>query len=156
MHTHYDNLKVLRNAPLPVIRAAYRVLSQQYHPDRNDSPDAPRIMRILNDAWTVLSDETKRAEYDRQLAAEAAKEHASGFSSMPSHDPPYTGRDKRFEGPGRRQAEQGARQRCEAKTAADKAASWRRGADRQWKVPALLLLVLSGVLAMMLSVFGLH
>ena len=32
IRTHYDNLKVARNAPPEVIRAAYRVLAQKYHP----------------------------------------------------------------------------------------------------------------------------
>ncbi|WP_233858194.1 J domain-containing protein [Paraburkholderia sp. HD33-4] len=154
MHTHYDNLKVAPNAPLPVIKAAYRVLCQQYHPDRNDSPDATRIMLILNEAWTVLSDETKRAEYDRQLAAKAAKDHASGPTSTPPHKPLYAVRERRGEGAGWRQAIQAARQRCEAKAPADKAEHRHRGVGRQWKVPALLWLALPALLAVALSVFG--
>ncbi|MFM0009159.1 DnaJ domain-containing protein [Paraburkholderia sediminicola] len=67
MHTHYDNLKVTRGAPADVIKAAYRTLSQRYHPDRNPSPDATRVMRILNDAYAVLSDPERRAVYDREL-----------------------------------------------------------------------------------------
>ena len=35
IHTHYDNLKVARGAPQEVIRAAYKALSQKYHPDKN-------------------------------------------------------------------------------------------------------------------------
>jgi hypothetical protein len=69
MHTHYDNLKVTRGAPAEVIRAAYKALSQRYHPDRNSSPDAQRIMRIINDAYAVLGDPDRRAAYDRELAA---------------------------------------------------------------------------------------
>lgn len=46
IHTHYDNLKVAREAPPEVIRAAYRALSQRYHPDRNPAnAEAARIMR---------------------------------------------------------------------------------------------------------------
>jgi DnaJ-class molecular chaperone with C-terminal Zn finger domain len=67
MHTHYDNLKVTRGAPADVIKAAYRTLSQRYHPDRNPSPDATRVMRILNEAYAVLSDPERRAAYDREL-----------------------------------------------------------------------------------------
>lgn len=69
MHTHYDNLKVTRGAPAEVIRAAYKALSQRYHPDKNDSPDAQRIMRIINEAYTVLGDPDRRAAYDREIAA---------------------------------------------------------------------------------------
>lgn len=70
MWTHYDNLKVARNAPPAVIKAAYRALSQQYHPDRNPAPDAQRIMRLINEAYDVLGDPTRRAEYDRELDAQ--------------------------------------------------------------------------------------
>lgn len=71
MHTHYDNLKVARSAPSNVIRAAYKVLSQQYHPDRNPgSADAARIMTVINMAYAVLSDPAKRNEYDRFLKVE--------------------------------------------------------------------------------------
>lgn len=69
MHTHYDNLKVTRGAPAEVIRAAYKALSQRYHPDKNRSPDAQRIMRIINEAYAVLGDPDRRTAYDRELAA---------------------------------------------------------------------------------------
>ena len=74
MWTHYDNLKVARNAPPAVIKAAYRALSQQYHPDRNPAPDAERIIRLINQAYDVLGDPTRRAEYDRELEAQEKEE----------------------------------------------------------------------------------
>lgn len=67
VHTHYDNLKVTRNAPVEVIRAAYRVMAQKYHPDLNTSPQAAEVMRIVNEAWAALSDPAKRAEHDRWI-----------------------------------------------------------------------------------------
>jgi len=71
MHTHYDNLKVSRDAPPEVIRAAYKSLSQKYHPDRHaDSEQANRIMRLLNVAYEVLSDPVKRAEHDQWIVAQ--------------------------------------------------------------------------------------
>ena len=39
LRNHYDNLKVVRDAPDAVIRAAYRVLVQQHHPDNNPSDE---------------------------------------------------------------------------------------------------------------------
>lgn len=74
MWTYYDNLKVARNAPAAVIKAAYRALSQQYHPDRNPDPDAQRIIRLINEAYDVLGDPVRRAEYDRELAAQEKEE----------------------------------------------------------------------------------
>jgi DnaJ-class molecular chaperone len=66
MHTHYDNLKVARNAPPEIIRAAYKVLSQKYHPDKYDGKreSAERVMKIINAAYAVLSDPDKRKSYD--------------------------------------------------------------------------------------------
>lgn len=61
--THYDNLKVARTAPIEVIRAAYKSLSQKYHPDRNqNSAEANEIMRLINHAYEVLSDPIQRIE----------------------------------------------------------------------------------------------
>ncbi|RZT42205.1 DnaJ-like protein [Cupriavidus agavae] len=71
MHTHYDNLKVSRDAPPEVIRAAYKSLSQKYHPDRHaDGEEANRIMRLLNAAYDVLRDPGKRAEHDQWIVAQ--------------------------------------------------------------------------------------
>jgi DnaJ domain len=65
IHTHYDNLKVARNAPPQVIRAAYRTLAQHFHPDRNPgNAEAARIMAIINTSYDVLSDPAKRREHD--------------------------------------------------------------------------------------------
>ena len=70
MHTHYDNRKVARMAPQEVIRAAYKALSQKYHPDKNrGSERAARIMAILNTSYTTLSDPRRRREHDEWIAA---------------------------------------------------------------------------------------
>ena len=68
IHTHYDNLKVVRNAPIEVIRAAYKSLSQKFHPDTNKDPDAERVMKIINAAYETLSDPEKRRDHDRWIA----------------------------------------------------------------------------------------
>lgn len=71
LRTHYDNLKVARNAPTEVIRAAYKVLCQKHHPDRNNNdPDATRIMKIINEAYDVLSDPIRREEHDKWIKSQ--------------------------------------------------------------------------------------
>jgi hypothetical protein len=71
IHTHYDNLKVARLAPQEVIRAAYKALSQKYHPDKNPGDEkAARIMAIVNGAYSTLSDPVRRREHDEWIAAE--------------------------------------------------------------------------------------
>ena len=71
IHTHYDNLKVARLAPQEVIRAAYKALTQKYHPDKNPGDEkAARIMAILNTAYGILGDPVRRKEHDEWIAAE--------------------------------------------------------------------------------------
>ncbi len=69
IHTHYSNLKVARNAPPEVIRAAYKTLSQKFHPDRHPgNADAERVMVLINTSYAVLSDPVKRKEHDLWIA----------------------------------------------------------------------------------------
>jgi curved DNA-binding protein CbpA len=87
IHTHYDNLKVARNAPPEVIRAAYRTLSQKYHPDRNPgNSEAARIMAIINTSYQVLTDSAKRHEHDLSVAQQELM--AEQAEKMISHPPP--------------------------------------------------------------------
>ena len=73
VHSHYDNLKIARDASAEEVRAAYRTLTRQYHPDRNPgNPDAQRVMAVVNVAYGVLSDTARRAEHDAWIAAEEA------------------------------------------------------------------------------------
>jgi hypothetical protein len=70
LHTHYDNLKVARSAPPEVIRAAYKVLSQKYHPDKNPGDiKSARVMALVNSAYNTLSDRQQRKEHDAWIAA---------------------------------------------------------------------------------------
>lgn len=68
LRTHYDSLKISRDAPVEVVRAAYRALTLKYHPDRHESdPQANERMAELNNAYDVLSDPDKRREYDEWI-----------------------------------------------------------------------------------------
>ena len=69
IHTHYDTLMVSRNASAEVIRAAFKSLSQKYHPDKNNHPDADRIMQQFNESYKILSDPIARSKYDKSLSA---------------------------------------------------------------------------------------
>jgi curved DNA-binding protein CbpA len=69
LHSHYENLKVARDASPEAIRAAYRTLTRRHHPDRNpDNADAERVMAVINVAYSVLSDPAARREHDRWIA----------------------------------------------------------------------------------------
>ena len=102
VHSHYDNLKVGRDASPAEIRAAYRSLSGRYHPDRNaDNEDASRIMSVINVAYGVLSDPVKRREHDAwidqaegEALADAPRSAAERFArwrrdeAFTPHEPP--------------------------------------------------------------------
>ena len=103
IHTHYDNLKVARKAPQEVIRAAYKALSQKYHPDKNQGDEkAARIMAILNTAYGILGEPARRREHDEWIAAEeweiawlestrADDGHNARALAHPSEPPPGPG-----------------------------------------------------------------
>lgn len=62
----YDVLGVPRQATAEEIRSAYRKLARQYHPDRNPGDkQAEARFKEVQEAYDVLSDQTKRAQFDR-------------------------------------------------------------------------------------------
>ncbi len=62
---YYEILGISRNATKEEIKAAYRRLALQYHPDRNKSPEAEEKFKEISEAYAVLSDDEKRAQYDK-------------------------------------------------------------------------------------------
>lgn len=63
---YYKVLSVDRKASADDIRKAYRKLAMQYHPDKNPGDKkAEEKFKEINEAYQVLSDETKRARYDQ-------------------------------------------------------------------------------------------
>lgn len=63
---YYEVLGVDKGADAAAIKNAYRRLAMKHHPDRNrDNPDAERQFKEVQEAYSCLSDEQKRAAYDR-------------------------------------------------------------------------------------------
>ena len=63
---YYEVLGVSKSATPEEIKKAYRQLALKYHPDRNpDDKDAEEKFKEAAEAYSVLSDENKRARYDR-------------------------------------------------------------------------------------------
>lgn len=60
----YDILQVAPHAEPEVIESAYKRLARKYHPDVNHAADAHERMRVLNQAYEILSNPTERARYD--------------------------------------------------------------------------------------------
>jgi molecular chaperone DnaJ len=62
---YYEVLGVSRTAETVELKAAFRQKAREFHPDVNKSPDAEEKFKEVNEAFAVLSDEEKRAAYDR-------------------------------------------------------------------------------------------
>jgi molecular chaperone DnaJ len=62
---YYEVLGVDRSASKDDLRQAFRKLARQHHPDVNNAPDAEERFKEINEAYTILSDDNKRAAYDR-------------------------------------------------------------------------------------------
>jgi molecular chaperone DnaJ len=84
MATKRDYYEVLglssRNASKEEMKRAYRRLARQYHPDVNKDPDADDRFKEINEAYEVLSDDDKRAAYDR--FGHAGVQNGAGFSGF--------------------------------------------------------------------------
>jgi curved DNA-binding protein CbpA len=63
---YYDLLQIHPRAEMETIHRVYRLFAARYHPDNRQTGDAERF-RVIAEAYEVLSDPDKRAEYDRAL-----------------------------------------------------------------------------------------
>ncbi|MDD3111927.1 MAG: molecular chaperone DnaJ [Methanofollis liminatans] len=75
--SYYDVLGVSRDAGEQEIKKAYRNLARKYHPDVCKEPDAEEKFKEINEAYSVLSDATKRAQYDN-IGHDAFKNASKG------------------------------------------------------------------------------
>lgn len=71
--TYYEILEVSEKASPEVIRMAYKALCKTYHPDlyQGDKNFAEEKMKQINEAYTTLSDPTKKRQYDATLNRQA-------------------------------------------------------------------------------------
>lgn len=63
MKDYYETLGVEKNASKDEIKKAFHKLAHKYHPDKNGGDDSK--FKEVNEAYQVLSDEQKRAQYDQ-------------------------------------------------------------------------------------------
>jgi molecular chaperone DnaJ len=77
---YYQVLEIGRSASPEEVRRAFRRLARQYHPDLNGSPEAEERFKEINEAYEVLSDDGRRASYDR--FGHAASGFPGGFGGF--------------------------------------------------------------------------
>ena len=73
MKTLYEILEVSETASQEIIEKAYKTLAKKYHPDlqpEEKKQEAEHQMKVINEAYETLGNETKRSEYDKKLAEE--------------------------------------------------------------------------------------
>ena len=82
---YYQTLGVNKQDSSEDIRKAFRQKAMEFHPDRNKNPDAEEKFKEINEAYQILNDPEKRAQYDR--FGHAGVSGGSGF------DRPFDGSD---------------------------------------------------------------
>ena len=77
MKNYYEILEVSENASPEVIEKAYKALVKKYHPDlqpNEKKQEAENKIKIINEAYAILSHAQKKETYDRQLKLQKIKE----------------------------------------------------------------------------------
>lgn len=83
---YYETLGVGRDASPDDIKKSFRQLARKYHPDLNEgSKEAEEKFKEINEAYQVLSDPQKKAEYDQVGHAAFTPEDVAGYRT-PSYD----------------------------------------------------------------------
>lgn len=137
---YYEVLGVERSADKDTIKKAFRKLAQKYHPDVNKAPDAEAAFKEINEAYQVLSDDQRRAAYDRfghaGVSGAGAGPSATDFSGFGDFGSIFeeifagmTGQQTRSS---RRQPRRGADLRADVKLTFEEAAF---GTDRELEIP---------------------
>ena len=99
----YELLGIAHDASFEEIEAAYRRAAQYWHPDRNKSPNASKMMRLVNKARSTLMDPERRAAYDRDNSYDSSTGGSTpeGDASHPERHSSESGSTSSHNGNGR-------------------------------------------------------
>jgi DnaJ-class molecular chaperone len=79
---YYSILQVSESADARTIKIAYRRLALQYHPDTRHPEASQERMQMINEAYEILSDYSKRHAYDNRSSGK------TGYTHRPEYGPP--------------------------------------------------------------------
>ncbi|EAN79082.1 chaperone protein DNAj, putative [Trypanosoma equiperdum] len=89
---YYKLLGVKPDASQDEIKAAYKKLALEFHPDRNHDPGAEEMFKNISEAYNIIGNKTRRKEYDMQRRAETSNAGSARSSYHPGgaayHSPP--------------------------------------------------------------------
>ncbi|HLW75439.1 MAG TPA: DnaJ domain-containing protein [Bryobacteraceae bacterium] len=91
---HYEILQISANADAETVRRMYRIQAQRFHPDNQETGNA-EIFRKISDAYEVLGDAARRADYDRHYRQ--AQRRAAVGAQDPPPAPPVVNENQRRE-----------------------------------------------------------
>lgn len=84
MKNYYELLEVSEKASPEVIKKAYTTLVKKYHPDLQPDSEkkaAEEKIKEINEAYEILSDKTKRENYNNELERERIKQNKKNYST---------------------------------------------------------------------------
>lgn len=88
---HYRQLGITKAATDSEIKKAYKKLALKYHPDKNKNEHAQERFKLIVESYAVLSDPTRKAEYDRKQSFTQPSNNSSsaafGSSSFSNYRP---------------------------------------------------------------------
>merc|ERR1719154_696746 len=87
---YYAMLNVSHDASMKEIKRSFRKLAMEYHPDKNKSEGAQMIFQELSEAYSILGDAEKKAEYDQLF---------KHFYDFPENDSPENQADNSDDNP---------------------------------------------------------
>lgn len=89
MTDYYHVMGVTSQAGAQEIKAAYRKLAKQYHPDAMQGhPERKELMYEIQAAYEVLGDEQKRSDYDKSRQKQLGREQAKQPAKQPGNPDP--------------------------------------------------------------------
>lgn len=85
MRDYYAIMGIRPDAPDAEIKRSFRRLAVTYHPDKNSSAEAEEKFKEINEAYEILSDPERRAQYDRLISTSTLDQPGRAYHRDPAY-----------------------------------------------------------------------